>query len=382
MLPFVSSTGVEVTLTDQRKEEGKQETTYNVPKTRSMGTCRAARGFDDAKVWQKEPTGKQTIAALKEKEVANKLYISKDRSSGLLVITVYDSKWVKFCTTAHTEITVNELVRQIWDAEAKAKLGKVVFRLNVNDDYNNNMNCVDRVDQLFKNYYLKGNFRINKWWFTIWLWRLKKSVDNQWALYVRQCEIENEDMVQEREEAEVEREQLEDELPPLPPLVKVRPLTHAAFMEKVAEGLFAIGHNYALNDERTTTETGEALARELARKKGPWEEARKVRMTPGNLPPGRLICNRAIGSWNQIEGSNRKDSKWHEHHCQNPGCKGKEAARKQAEEKGTNKRQGSKCNKSKATAPKTRTLCLSCGFTLCQEVCFNEFHGIAEPNLK
>ena len=49
-------------------------------------------------------------------------------NTGLLVITVYDSKWVKFVSTAHTEITVNELVRQIWDAEAKSKMPKVVFR--------------------------------------------------------------------------------------------------------------------------------------------------------------------------------------------------------------------------------------------------------------
>lgn len=373
--------GKEVTLTDKRKPTAKQVTTYTIPKTRTMGTCRKGRGFDDSGVWQEEPTGKKNIADMKEKDIAKKLFMAVDENTGLLVITVYDSKWVKFVSTAHTEITVNELVRQIWDAEAKSKMPKVVFRLNVNDDYNNNMNSVDRVDQLFKNYYLKGNFRVNKWWFTIWLWRLKKSVDNQWSLYMRQCEIENEENTKAYEvKRKARAAQTGTTLTALPPLVKVKPLTHAVFMEKVAEGLFVLGHNYRLTEEQQATDVGSALLEQTKKNKEPWVAASATRLTADSMPIERLICPREIGSWDEIE----KEGERKEHACKYPLCPKKLASQASSSTNGTNKRKNAvkEGGKSRSKAPRTRCLCLSCGYSLCWDTCFSEYHGIKKRKLK
>ncbi|KAK3259999.1 hypothetical protein CYMTET_31026 [Cymbomonas tetramitiformis] len=82
-----------------------------------------------------------------------------------------------------------EKIREVWDTKAKEKAELAYTRLNVIDDYNNNMNGLDIADQLREIYRFDGPWmRQRKWWWALFLWALGVAVVNACLLYKRQCE--------------------------------------------------------------------------------------------------------------------------------------------------------------------------------------------------
>lgn len=57
------------------------------------------------------------------------------------------------------------------------------LRLNVNDDYNNDMGHTDVADQLRNSYKFDHWFRNFKWWWSIFLWGLGVLLVNAYITY-------------------------------------------------------------------------------------------------------------------------------------------------------------------------------------------------------
>jgi hypothetical protein len=88
---------------------------------------------------------------------------------GLVAVSAYDSKPGHFISTICDSIQWVNTQRPVWN-EAKQAFNTLGFlRLNVDNDYNNDMNGVDIADQL-RNYYGFDYWLRNfKWWWPIFL---------------------------------------------------------------------------------------------------------------------------------------------------------------------------------------------------------------------
>ena len=92
----------------------------------------------------------------KSKEAANqnrgtrKAAIVKDSTEcrDLIVCSVYDTKPVHMMSTVAEMVEWIEKKRSVCSAEAGTKVSISYLRLNLIDDYNNNMNNIDLADQL------------------------------------------------------------------------------------------------------------------------------------------------------------------------------------------------------------------------------------------
>ena len=101
----------------------------------------------------------------------------------LVAVSVYDTKPVHFLSTVCECIEWVLKAKDVWN-EAKQRMEKLEFlRLNVNDDYNKDMNAVDIADQLRGNYRFDYWLRNFKWWWAILLWGVGVLMVNPYVMY-------------------------------------------------------------------------------------------------------------------------------------------------------------------------------------------------------
>ena len=101
----------------------------------------------------------------------------------LVAVSVYDTKPVHFLTTIVEEIQWVSKTKKVW-CDAEKRMEKLEFlRLNVNNDYNKDMNAVDIADQLRGNYRFDHWFRNYKWWWSIFLWGFGVLMVNAYKSY-------------------------------------------------------------------------------------------------------------------------------------------------------------------------------------------------------
>ena len=80
--------------------------------------------------------------------------------------------------------------RKVWSAEEKETVLMNFLRLNLIDDYNDNMNNTDISDQLRNQYCMDYWICNKKWWWAIFMWAIGVAATNAWIIYDTRYAIE------------------------------------------------------------------------------------------------------------------------------------------------------------------------------------------------
>ena len=269
--------------------------TVKLPKILSTGTARINRGVpvacrqpDKAKMAKKQKEAMDELKATKPEEVL-KVMMTAD-TPRILCILYFDNASVHLFSTIHTAARFVEVSYKRWDAATRDTVMVTAKRVEAIHDYNQNMNNVDRFDQISNGYNLDGTgWRDRKWWHPIFKCLLKAAADQAYLLYKRQFELE----AKAAEEAAAIQAALDERVRslgspssrtrryaisrPVASIVlhchsqprrphfclysrttegpdahmggkkkgKKQPMAHSVFLEKVSEGLFIEGYNSA-----------------------------------------------------------------------------------------------------------------------------------------
>jgi hypothetical protein len=73
--------------------------------------------------------------------------------------------------------------RRVWLVTEAALIYVIFLRLNLIDDYNNNMNSTDISDQLRNQYRPDHWMRNRKWWWAFFIWAIGVAAANAWKMY-------------------------------------------------------------------------------------------------------------------------------------------------------------------------------------------------------
>ena len=111
-----------------------------------------------------------------------------DKEPHVLCVSYFDNGPVHMLSTIHSDAEFVIVKKRVWSAtEEKKDRPRSTFhipRLRIIDvdDYNRNMNNVDRFDQLSNYYSLDGmGWRDRKWWHPIFKGIVKGSCDNAYT---------------------------------------------------------------------------------------------------------------------------------------------------------------------------------------------------------
>ena len=95
----------------------------------------------------------------------------------------YDSKPVYFLSTVIPEVKWTKINKKIYSKNLNRKVVLPFLRPNFVDEYNQDMNSMDRADQLRTNYSVGRGLRQRKWWWSVFLWGLDVAIVNAYLLY-------------------------------------------------------------------------------------------------------------------------------------------------------------------------------------------------------
>ena len=141
-------------------------------------------------------TGKGITKCVKQMEVTRKEDIAKQRWTlkvaglegdpeipGLVCTSLYDSKPFYMMSNACEEIKWEKKTREVYHKGENRMVTLPFYRLNVVDEYNNNMNNVDVADQVRGNYRFDKWMRKRKWWWSMFWWSFQMCLTNAYVLY-------------------------------------------------------------------------------------------------------------------------------------------------------------------------------------------------------
>jgi hypothetical protein len=102
----------------------------------------------------------------------------------LVAVSVYDTKPVHFITMVSECIEWVTKSRKVWNVALQALVSMEFLRLNVNDNYNGEMNDVDISDHLRKIYKFNHWLRNKKWWWAIFLYAMEVLLTNAYLCII------------------------------------------------------------------------------------------------------------------------------------------------------------------------------------------------------
>jgi hypothetical protein len=101
----------------------------------------------------------------------------------LVAVSVYDTKPVHFISMVSECIEWITKSRKMWNKAVQALVSVEFLRLNINDDYNREMNDVDIFDHLRTIYEFDHWLRNRKWWWAIFLYAMGVLLTNAYLVY-------------------------------------------------------------------------------------------------------------------------------------------------------------------------------------------------------
>jgi hypothetical protein len=185
-------------------------TALHIAESLAHGVARTSGRGVPPSIIQREEKNRDRAEKLRGTTMAAKLHNS-DVCPNLFAVSVYDTKPVHILSTAAhcVEWIVKE--KKVWSDQLKKKALMKYLRLNVIDDYNNNMNSTDIADQLRGSYRPDRWMRQRKWWWAFFIWVIGVAGVNAYKIY---------EVMYDEEEAK--------KTPGLPPR-----WTHARFLEEL-----------------------------------------------------------------------------------------------------------------------------------------------------
>ena len=140
--------------------------------------------------------GRGIPKCVKQQEETTKIGIAQHRGTlkvavlkgdpsmpSLIAASLYDVKPFYFLSNQCEKLQWIKMTRKVWHRGQNKKVDLDYFRLNIIDEYNNNMNNVDVADQLRVVYRFDRWMRKRKWWWSIFFWSFELLLTNAYVLY-------------------------------------------------------------------------------------------------------------------------------------------------------------------------------------------------------
>ena len=152
-------------------------------------TCKAGRGLPSC-VLQEEKKGAAEIRQARG-TVKAAVLDGDPEVPDLVVLSYYDQKPVHFLSTICKEIKWVVKERLVYCVETGGQQTLQFLRLNVNDDYNEDMGGADIADQLRNQYRFDHWMRKRKWWWLFYFWGIGVLLVNAYVCYRKHCRLNN-----------------------------------------------------------------------------------------------------------------------------------------------------------------------------------------------
>ena len=101
----------------------------------------------------------------------------------MVACSVYDTKPVNFLSMCTESIVWVEKKRKVFDKSTNQYVDFRFLRLNINDEYNQEMGDVDISDQLRNTYRCDHWLRKTKWWWSMYFWGIGVELVNAYKMY-------------------------------------------------------------------------------------------------------------------------------------------------------------------------------------------------------
>jgi hypothetical protein len=144
------------------------------------GVARKGRGIPQVVVQEEV---KRSIEATTRGTVKAAVLEGDPNCPNLVAVSVYDTKPVHFITMVSECIEWVTKSRKVWNAAIQSLVSVEFLRLNVNNNYNGEMNDVDISDHLRKIYEFNHWLRNKKWCWAIFLYAMEVLLTNAYLVY-------------------------------------------------------------------------------------------------------------------------------------------------------------------------------------------------------
>lgn len=307
---------------------------WTVKGVHTVGTLRANRGSEREYCFKEKLSTAQETALRSQPLVPNRIRarVTADEAQ-VMTVSIFDKKGFQMIDTIHNAVVSETKLRKTFDPATRRVTRKEVELTNTQNLYNSIMGYVDLNDLLAWQYRVNA-FREVKFWWCVYLWVVRKRVDQAYCIYtllVRQKARELDGRIAQATASDRLSEAAKAGL-----LLEKRKFvssvrSHFEFIEEVCAYHYVKGYNSAMKPEpllapkdwksviavgrRTNAKVGSSAQKSRAstsagRKRGkPWDEDQ------GSWPAGRLTGTHVLG-W---RGSG-------DHHCDYPLCTFKNAS--------------------------------------------------------
>lgn len=305
---------------------------WSVSGLHTIGTLRGNRGSEKEHLFKEKMSAAQQAALRAQPLVPNRIKVRvSDDEAQVMTVSIFDRKGFQMIDSVNSSVVTETKLRKAFDSVTRRVKNKEVEITSTQNLYNTIMGYVDLNDLLAWQYRVNA-FREVKFWWCVYLWIVRKRVDQAYCMYVLAVRKQARLLEQKLAAADSER---------LAPAAKAALLqekkqftqsvkSHFDFIEDICAYHFIMGYNSAMkpqpllqfsewrlalpNARRTnsTRATGKNSADKSSagRKRGkPWGE------DPESWPPERLSGVHKLG--------------WHfggDHHCDFPMCNYKNAS--------------------------------------------------------